>query len=192
MSIDYYEQHADAFVADTLAVAMDSLYQRFLPYLAPGAHILDAGCGSGRDVRFFREQGFRISAFDASAELVKRARQWSGVEVTCCRFEEYVSPQPVAGIWACASLLHVPHSRLHSVLAHLASQLQEGGIFYCSFKYGSGQSERGGRTFTNLDETSLQALLQGLPLACVELWQTGDQRPGRESERWLNVLLRKR
>ena len=191
MSIDYYNLHADAFVADTLAVAMQSLYDRFLPYLAPGAHILDAGCGSGRDAHHFLQQGFRVSAFDASAELVRRARQWSGVEVACCRFDEYQTPDQVDGIWACASLLHVPHERLQPVFAHLASLLRQGGIFYCSFKYGSGERQQGGRCFTDLDEQGLHSVLSGGPLACVELWQTGDQRPGRESERWLNALLRK-
>jgi len=76
-------------------------------------------------------------------------------------------------------------------MAHLALQLREGGLFYCSFKYGVGEVSRDGRHFTQLDEAGLTRLLQGLPLQVVESWQTADLRPGRQDERWLNVLLQR-
>ncbi len=192
MSITYYDQHADAFVAATIAVDMSSLYDLFLPYLAPGARILDAGCGSGRDSAHFLSLGFAVHAFDASAEMVSRARALTGLSVRCCRFEQYQTDQPLDAIWACASLLHVPAGDLPAILTHLASLLKEDGIFYCSFKYGTGQVERDGRRFTQLDETSLAGLLAPLPFASERIWQTADLRPGREAERWLNAILRKR
>lgn len=192
MSITYYDQHADAFVAATASVDMSSLYDRFLPHLAPGARILDAGCGSGRDSAHFLRLGFAVEAFDASAEMVSRARALTGLPVRCCRFEQYQTEPPLDAIWACASLLHVPAGALPDTLDHLAHLLKEDGIFYCSFKYGAGQVERDGRRFTNLDETSLARLLAPLPLQIATLWQTADLRPGREAERWLNAILRKR
>ena len=71
MSVDYYNQHAQQFIVDTLEVDMAPLYTRFLPLLPEGAHILDAGCGSGRDAAHFLAQGFRVSAMDASEVLAR-------------------------------------------------------------------------------------------------------------------------
>ncbi|MCD8547865.1 MAG: class I SAM-dependent methyltransferase [Aeromonadaceae bacterium] len=191
MSIRYYEQHAADFVAGTLTVDMTSLYDHFVPLLAPGARLLDAGCGSGRDCAHFLQLGFAVEALDASAAMVQHAQALTGLPVRCCRFTDYQATEPLDAIWACASLLHVPTDELTGVMAHLATQLKDGGLFYCSFKYGSGEVSREGRTFTNLDETGLQALLAPLPLHILETWQTGDVRPGREHERWLNAVLKK-
>ncbi len=191
MSITYYDQHADAFIAGTLDVQMQSLYDKFLPHLPAGGHILDAGCGSGRDSRYFLQQGFVVTALDASWPLVLHARTLTGLPVLHCRFEEFVAEQPLEAIWACASLLHVPQAELVLVMDHLARQLRRGGLFYCSFKYGVGEVSRDGRSFTHLDESGLAALLTKLPLSVVECWQTADLRPGRQEERWLNVLLRR-
>ena len=191
MSIDYYNQNARSFFDGTIVVDMAPLYQRFVPLLPRGAHILDAGCGSGRDSRYFLDLGFRVSAMDASQELAQLAQSLLQQPVAVCRFNEFTSCEPLDAIWACASLLHVPADELPGVMAHLSSQLKDGGLFYCSFKYGSGEVSRDGRTFTNLDETGLQALLAPLPLHILETWQTGDLRPGRENERWLNAVLKK-
>ena len=191
MSITYYNEHATTFAEGTLSVDMQSLYQRFLPLLPAGAHIVDAGCGAGRDARYFLQQGFAVSAFDGSEQLAALASEVTGQPVQVCRFDQFVAPAPVDAIWACASLLHVPAAELPVVLAHLSQQLVSGGLFYCSFKYGCGEVSRDGRDFTNLDEDGLQQMLDNLPLAVADCWQTGDLRPGREAERWLNAILRK-
>jgi len=191
MSVDYYNQHAQQFIVDTLEVDMAPLYTRFLPLLPDGAHILDAGCGAGRDAGHFLKLGFRVSAMDASEVLAREVTARFGIPVTVCRFHEYQSAEPFDAIWACASLLHVPGSELTQVMAHLAGLLKPGGLFYCSFKYGQGELERGGRRFTNLDEAGLAELVASLPLTIHNQWQTGDLRPGREQERWLNAVLRK-
>ncbi|GGD59624.1 class I SAM-dependent methyltransferase [Lacimicrobium alkaliphilum] len=189
MSLDYYQQHAQAFFEGTVDVDMQLLYQRFLPLLPAGAHILDAGCGSGRDAFYFLQQGYRVTAFDASAELVAMASELTAIDVRHCRFDEMTLSEPVQGIWACASLLHVPHADLAATFAHLASFLESGGWFYCSFKYGQGEVCRDGRTFSNLDEAGLESVINATSLKLKESWQTADLRPGREQERWLNALL---
>ena len=65
----YYKQFAAEFFSSTVNVDMAALRQRFVANLRPGAHILDAGCGSGRDAKAFALAGFKVSAFDASPEL---------------------------------------------------------------------------------------------------------------------------
>ena len=157
--------------------------------LPPKGTVLDAGCGSGRDSRYFIDKGFEVSAFDASAELAKLASELIQRPVTVCQFDEYKSEKIFDGIWACASLLHVPKEKLPQIFNHLASLLKTDGLFYCSFKYGTDEVERDGRAFSNLTESGLESILNGLPLRIDEMWQTGDLRPGRENERWLNALL---
>ena len=103
----YYKQFAAEFFGSTVAVDMAAIHQRFLALLKPGAHILDAGCGSGRDAKAFAEAGFRVTAFDASPELARLASDHCGFEVTVRRFEDIAEVEAFDGIWRCASLLHV-------------------------------------------------------------------------------------
>ena len=191
MPVDYYQQQAASFYQSTIGVDMAPLYARFLPHVPTKGRIVDAGCGSGRDSLYFANLGFNVSAFDASPALVELAQQHTGLPVSVCRFEQFNATTLVDAIWACASLLHVPQSELAHVMAHLCAQLKPGGIFYCSFKYGQDEVTRDGRRFTNLDEAALNELITELPLSIIEHWQTGDLRPGREQEHWLNVICKK-
>lgn len=192
VTIDYYDQHAEPFFDETVRVDMSSLYCRFLPRLPEPAAILDAGCGSGRDAQAFSRLGHAVTAFDASPALVTLAERHFGKPVHCLRFHDITWQHAFDGIWACASLLHVPLAELTEVVQRLRNALKSDGILYASFKYGSGEREHQGRRFTDLDEPGLAALLAEVPgLAEVETWITGDLRPGREAERWLNTLLRR-
>jgi SAM-dependent methyltransferase len=186
----YYTENAQAFFADTVAVGMDSLYARFLPHIPPGGHILDAGCGSGRDTLAFLQAGYRVTAFDASPTLAALAEHHTGQPVQVLRFQDLAWLREFDGIWACASLLHVPAPDLPEALGRLAQALRPGGVLYASFKYGHGERDHRGRRFTDLDEAGLRTLLAQVPgLTERETWVTEDLRPGRAAERWLNTLL---
>lgn len=192
LNIDYYQQNAVTFFAETVAVDMTTLYGRFLPLLPERAHILDAGCGSGRDARAFAKLGHHVTAFDASSALVALAETHLGQPVHCLRFQDIAWQDAFDGIWACASLLHVQAAELPVVMERLYKALKPDGVLYASFKYGSGEREHHGRHFSDLDEPGLAALLRQVPnLEPVDTWTTGDLRPGREAERWLNTLLRR-
>ncbi|WP_194756653.1 class I SAM-dependent methyltransferase [Aliidiomarina indica] len=193
MSIDYYNKNAHAFDFDTAEVDMAPLYQEFLPLLPAGAHIVDAGCGTGRDALAFQAQGFRVTAFDASEALVTIAKQRLGsgcVQQTA--FLDFSVKQPADAMWACASLLHVPFSELPKTFSHLADQLKRGGLFYCSFKYGDHEVEREGRTFTNMNEARLQKVIADSDLSPTKVWISNDARPHRDHDRWLNAVLVKK
>lgn len=189
MNSDYYQLHAQRFFSETVDVDMSELYRPFVAHLKPGARILDAGCGSGRDAKAFREMGYAVEAFDASAELVELARQHTGLPVKQMRFEDITEVERYDGIWCCASLLHVPLAELPGVMAQLAKALKPGGVWYLSFKYGCGEREKDGRRFTDMDEGRFNLLITEIAEIKVEnTWLTHDRRPKR-NEKWLNALL---
>jgi len=191
MTINYYQHHAQAFFSDTIGVDMSSLYAPFIAHLAPGACVLDAGCGSGRDARAFVEMGYAVEAFDASSEMVRMATEHSGLPVKQMTFNEVQASNRYDGIWCCASLLHVPAQDLPQAMSSLAQALKPGGVWYVSFKYGDSEREKGGRHFSDLTEAGLNALVAQLAGIRVQsMWTTQDKRPDR-SETWLNALLRK-
>jgi hypothetical protein len=145
-----------------------------------------------RDTYFFIKQGFQVTAFDASAALVAKASEYTGVDVTLNTFENFHSQslQPLFdAIWACASLLHVPSNKIFASFTNLAKQLKGGGIFYCSFKYGNNDTSRNGRNFTNADEERLSIFIKNTGLVIDKTWITDDVRPDRHNEKWLNAIL---
>lgn len=190
MSVEFYETNADSFIAQTFDVDMASLYQPFCKHLKPGASVLDAGCGSGRDALAFSRMGYDVVAFDASPKMVDAASKRAGVPVYEMTFEDMTFDQLFDGIWACASLLHVPRMHLSEVLRSLASFLKPTGVLYASFKYGEQVREKDGRYFNDLNEKLLAEHLEDVPvLSVLEVWVTSDRRPDRSEERWLNCLM---
>lgn len=186
----YYEIHAREFFDNTVAVDMSPLYARFLHRLPNGGRILDAGCGSGRDVRAFLDRGYEVCGIDASPRLAELASRHCGLSVQVLHLQDVHWRSNFDGIWACASLLHVPGSELPGVLIRMADALKPGGVLYASFKYGQGERDHNGRRFTDMDETALAALLREVKrLKELETWVTTDLRPGREAESWLNTVL---
>ncbi len=193
---EFYEANAEQFLKDTRDVDMTALRNRFLAALpqtlSNAARILDAGTGSGRDARAFRRAGYRVAAFDASPAMVEAATEFAQVPVRHLRFEDFAWNSPFEGIWACASLLHVAREDLSSVMRRLADHLVTDGILYVSFKLGTGERQKDGRNFTDMNEETFSSLLDECPdLRQVEVWRSSDCRPDRKEDIWLNALLRK-
>ncbi|POC19244.1 class I SAM-dependent methyltransferase [Vibrio vulnificus] len=189
----YYTENAQSFFDATVSVDVQKLYDHFLPHLNPNGAILDAGCGSGRDAKHFKDLGFNVTAFDANRALVELASRHLAQNVIHATFDTFrAEPNRFDGIWACASLLHVPDQELAATFFTLSQLLKPQGIFYCSFKYGQAAHVRNGRFFTDMDENKLQQTLTASPFTIQQTWITSDVRPGRESEQWLNAILIRR
>lgn len=191
-TLSYYNTHAQDFVQGTVGVDFHITQDRFLAQLEKDASILDFGCGSGRDTKYFLERGLAVAATDGSAELCKLASEYTGIKVKQMLFSELDAVEKYDGIWACASILHLAWADLVAVMQKMVRAVKAGGVIYTSFKYGQFTGERNGRFFTDLDENGLARLLKEVGgLEVKELWITGDVRPGRGEEKWLNVLLTK-
>lgn len=189
--MEYYKYNAQAFAEATLPIDMSALYAPFLTRLQPKACLLDAGCGAGRDAKAFAKMGFKVEAFDACNALVNIAQQQGDFIVENNTFLDFTRNYKFGGIWACASLLHVPAKELPATFKHLAGLLTDKGVFYVSFKYGEDETQRDERHFTNCNEALLPKFLENTGLRIIETWLTGDKRPEREDELWLNALLEK-
>ena len=191
MSTDYYDQHSDSYFQQTKDINMNHIYRPFLSYLPNKGYLLDAGCGSGRDSLFFKEQGFTIFAMDGSVHLANLASIHLQQHVHHLSFSELSFENTFDAIWACASLLHVPRSELNTLLPKFIDALKPNGIFYLSFKYGTTEWLSEGRWFTDFDEQTFQEFIRSFhEVAILELWVSPDQT--RPHLNWLNIILAKR
>ena len=190
-TLDYYNRNVQRFTGETLEVEFSNIQDSFLSQLPPGSLILDFGCGSGRDSRYFLQKGYQVEACDGSEEMVKAASQNAGIPVKKMLFSELDETDRYDGIFACESILHVPSKELPDIITRMKKAVKTGGILYISFKYGTFEGIRNGRYFTDRTEESLQEILDEVGgLEIIRTGITGDARPEREDEKWLNVLLR--
>lgn len=190
--LNYYSLNSRAFFDDTVGVDMTSIHGQFLALVPKGGFVLDAGCGSGRDALAFYQRGYRVAAFDASHELATLASEYIGQEVVTRTFADVAEVGLYDGIWACASLLHLPLDSLPDAITRLWQALKPGGVCYVSFKDGNGERVKDGRHFTDLNELALRRLFAELhDVFRIECWQTSDARPGRD-DLWLNAIIRRK
>ena len=99
-TLQYYNQNATKFIENTKSVEFHSVQDKFLSYLSDGSYILDFGCGSGRDSKYFLEKGYRVDAVDGSEEICKITREYVKIEVKTMLFSELSFVNKYEGIWA--------------------------------------------------------------------------------------------
>ncbi len=189
ISLEYYENNADLFFQQTVTADMKSLYEPFLSQLRPSGRILDLGCGSGRDSRYFIQKGYQVEAMDGSQKLCTLASEYIGRKVVCGRIEDLDYENEFDGIWACASLVHIEKKDMLRVLERIKRALKERGVLYLSLKYGQGEGVKNGRFFNYYDEREIQKIFNELEdMNIIELLKTADVRSERRQEYWINVL----
>ena len=191
-TINYYNLNAKKFIENTQNADMHLTQEKFLQLLPESASILDFGCGSGRDTKYFLEKGYQVMATDGSAELCRLAGSFTGIKVKEMLFQELDEIGVYDGIWACSSILHLPKPELLPVIRKMCIALKDNGVIYTSFKYSNFEGERNGRYFTDFTEDTFQKFIKVIPeLTLEDQWITLDVRPGRGEEKWLNLILRK-
>lgn len=191
-TIEYYNNNAEAFIENTRNLDFHNIQNKFLENLPAGAIILDFGCGSGRDTKYFLDRGYTVYAIDGSKRVCELATEYVGIAVKCMLFNQLSDVEKYDGIWACSSLLHVPSGKLKDVLVKIKNALKPDGIAYLSFKYGDFEGIRNGRFFTDMTAHAFADIIEkvnGLYIENQEI--TEDVRPDR-SEKWLNIILRKK
>ncbi|MES2554986.1 MAG: class I SAM-dependent methyltransferase [Bacteroidota bacterium] len=113
----------------------------FINLLKPKGRILDLGCGPGQHSLFFAEKGFDVTGIDLSEKMISIAKRIAPdvnfvvMDISKLTF----SSNSFNGIWASASLLHIPKEEIYSVLQRLYDLLEADGILYLSLKYGDSE-----------------------------------------------------
>lgn len=139
-TIDYYDRSAVDFREGTKDHDVSQNYAAFLGAIEgkPPFSILDLGCGPGRDLRYFRSLGHEAVGLDGAAAFVAMARDQSGCEVLHRDFLALDLPaRRFDGVFANASLFHVPSQELPRVLREIAAALKPRGVLFASNPRGS-------------------------------------------------------
>ncbi len=188
---NYYDQHKREYIERTQDINMNFLYDHFLPLLPLNARIVDGGCGSGRDLLYFKKNGYQVEGFDSSEEMVKAARLHSTAPVRHLCFEEIDYCNEIDGFWACASLLHLPRKKLPQIFQQIYKSLKINGILCCSFKNREDdyQTEQG--VFTCFTPKELAAFVEKhTSFSTIEIFTSEDVT--RKGESWTNGVFQKR
>jgi len=146
---DYYHRHFQKYHEKTFPVDPSVFLSPLLKRLSPGALILDVGCGSGRDLLWFKKQGCQVIGLERSAGLAKLAGEIAGCEIIEQDFETFdFSTLKSDGILLVGALVHLTHERMPIVFARIVSALNNQGLVLVSLKEGKGSFvDRYGRTF---------------------------------------------
>lgn len=189
----FYEDNAESYFASTVNLDLSGLRERFLKYVPVGGRVLDAGSGSGRDTRAFRELGYEVEAFDSSPALALLSTRLTGVRTQVLELEDFNESPRFDGIWACASLLHVSEDFLCDVLLTLSRGLNPKGALFVSFKEGTGETTLpDGRRFTNMTPQALGHLLHSIAdMTTQEIWSYSAQSSTGVNEVWVNAIATK-
>lgn len=190
-SIEYYNENAADYFEQTVNIDMHPLWDKFTELLPEGGSILDLGCGSGRDSAYFLSCGYDVTAMDASEAMCELASIHIGQDVLNLSFAEMDFNEVFDGIWACASLVHVPSEEIEDVFAKVVHSLKVNGILFMSFHYGDFEGFRSGRFFRDYHTKTIKELLsRHEDMELLEIQKCEDLRQDKEDV-WIYALVRR-
>lgn len=193
-TIRYYEDNAKSYCEQTLYANLQENYDRFLKYLLPGSYILDFGCGSGRDSKYFIDMGYKVKAVDGAKNICTIASKYINQEVECMLFSELNDKNIYDGIWACSSLLHVEKEYLLDIICRLIDAVKVNGIIYMSFKIGTGYEINDCKYYNYLTKNEMISLLKktGYHFEMIDYYETFSSVETNFNDKvWANFLVRK-
>ncbi len=190
-SIEYYNQNAADYFDQTVNIEMQEYWDCFTQLIPEGGSILDLGCGSGRDSEYFISCGFDVTAMDASEEMCALASIHIGQDVLNLSFDEMDFEEVFDGIWAFASLLHVPSDKIDDIFTKAIKSLKINGVLFMSFKYGDFEGERDNRYYTDYRTKTLKELIsRHEDIELIDI-QKCDDRKIENSTNWIYMLSRR-
>jgi hypothetical protein len=173
LTLSFYNTNAEQYAADE-GTPNPRLFS-FLDLCRPNGKVLELGTGGGVDAAAIIEKGFDLDATDGSCELAAIASRRIGQPVRTMLFNELNAVGIYDGIYACASLTHIPRSELVSVIKKIHRALSETGVVWASFKAGAEEgSDALGRYYSYLSQDEL-----------IALWRTAAPWQQIEAEVWL-------
>ncbi|HCR1208409.1 TPA: class I SAM-dependent methyltransferase [Pseudomonas aeruginosa] len=190
-TIDYYNRNILKYDNTTYNLKLAEQWSEFLSQVKPQGAILDVGCGTGRDIVHFKNLGFYVEGIEPSTLLAKLARARTGSIIREASVENIEHKDRYDGIWACASLLHLPKASLPETLKKLTRALREDGCLYISLKQGTEESRKpDGRYFSSYLPNEITMILDKIPnISQPKIWITEDAAL-RSNTKWINILIK--
>ena len=193
-TLQHYEHTAEQFFAGTIDHDVSQNIAALLDAIDAEApyRLLDLGCGPGRDLKTFHGLGHDATGIDGSARFVDMARAYSGCDVWQQDFIRLDLPaQHFDGIYANASLFHVPSAALPDVLLRLRAALKEGGVLFSSNPRGDNREGwNGPRYGSYYDYPTWERYLTAAGFRAISHYYRPPGLP-REQQPWLASLWRK-
>lgn len=198
MTLNAYNASAQEFTKNTEALHPEEQAKHFLQLL-PGNRILDLGCGPGRDAEVFVERGHQVTGIDLSPQMIEIARSRVTAQFHVMDMESLdFPPSHFDGIWASASLLHVPQKNIPRLIGNLYSLLVEEGIFYFSLKKGSGEHLQYDPRYGNLqkfwsffEKEEIEQIVKQTGFEVVKSVISEKKSTYQEYPLWVNVICKK-
>lgn len=187
---DYYSKYCNEYYNRTVSVDSALFLYEFSRMLKPDSHVLDIGCGSGRDLLWLKKLGFRPKGLERSEGLAVLAEKNSGCEVIIADYEHFdFSTIKVDGMLFSASLVHVPHPKIKQVLKNALSALKQDGCLYISVKEGEGtKQDAAGRIFFLWQDDGLRPVFNDLNLEIAHYSRS--ESVLKSDEVWLGYVLK--
>lgn len=189
-TLDHYEQNAESFWAGTRDHDVSQNIEAFLQALPKDKplDILDFGCGPGRDICTFKSLGHRPVGLDGSQTFCEMARKLSGCPVLQQQFLKLALEEcSFDGVFANASLFHIPSQELPRILGELHRALRPGGILFSSNPRGNSEGWQGQRYGHYMELETSAAYLQQAGFTIIDHYYRPRGLP-REQQPWLAIV----
>lgn len=193
-TLDYYNKNAKLYFEQTVEGNLKENYDKFLSKIPRESYILDFGCGSGRDSKYFIENGYKVKAIDGSIEMCKLASEYINQDVECMKFDELNEENTYDAIWACSSILHVEKEELPNILNKMIKALKPNGVIFTAFKKDEGYEIKEGKYYNFLTKEELEKILNGVNknIKIIDYFETLSSTKRPEKVIWSNYILQKR
>jgi SAM-dependent methyltransferase len=191
MTSDFYETHFLDYRNRTVNIDPSLFLAPLTRHLQKGANVLDIGCGSGRDLLWLKEHGYRPTGFERSSGLAEMAGQHSQCPVIHGDFTVFdFSALHFDAILLIGALVHLQYSELAPILLRISKAVKRDGLIYLTLKEESGRSQtEDGRIFTLWKPEDLEQLFPALGLEILDF--SRNTSAVNRQDVWLGYLLKK-
>ncbi|OGY84581.1 MAG: hypothetical protein A3F54_05755 [Candidatus Kerfeldbacteria bacterium RIFCSPHIGHO2_12_FULL_48_17] len=182
-TIQAFDQSADTHARQAAKINMAPQRELFIKYLK-GQSILDIGCGAGRDVAWFSEQGYHVTGIDLSEKLICKAKVcapqavFMNIDMRKVKFPD----NTFDGVWACASLLHLKKAEVAAALQDWERVLKEEGVLFVGVREGAGEVMEDGKWYANYSAEELAKYIKKAGFKILEKAAV---------TKWVNIYARK-
>lgn len=199
ITIDSYNKTAEEYYKIVTSFEVLPELEKFMNLAKENGKILDLGCGPGHHSRVFVDNEFKVQGIDLSTEMIAIAKKevsganFQVMDILNLNFEN----ESFDGIWASASLLHIPKKSLKSVLIQLQSILENDGVLYISLKKGEGSEVLKDFRYGGVDKfyvyyrsEEIYELLKSVGFEIIEK-EERVKRAIYDTNSWIHVFCRK-